>query len=54
MFKKKLPTKRVVIAGCRNYYNYTEAKEYIDYCLSEPPTNYIGHCRGEPLIYNIA
>ena len=34
MFKKKLPTKRVVIAGCRDYNNYDEAKPYIDYCLS--------------------
>ncbi len=34
MFKKKLPTKRVVIAGCRDYNNYDEAKNYIDFCLS--------------------
>ena len=34
MFKKKLTTKRVVIAGCRDYNNYDEAKEFIDYCLS--------------------
>ena len=34
MFDKKLPTKRVVIAGCRDYNNYDEAKEYIDFCLS--------------------
>lgn len=27
--------KRVVIAGCRNYYNYTEAKGYIDIYLCE-------------------
>lgn len=26
--------KRVVIAGCRDYNNYNEAKIYIDYCLS--------------------
>ena len=26
--------KRVVIAGCRDYYNYDEAKPYIDFCLS--------------------
>ena len=26
--------KRVVIAGCRDYNNYQEAKEYIDFCLS--------------------
>ncbi|MBE6733076.1 MAG: DUF2493 domain-containing protein [Ruminococcaceae bacterium] len=29
-----MPTKRVVIAGCRNYNNYDEAKVYIDFCLS--------------------
>ncbi len=34
MFKKKLPTKRVVITGCRDYNNYDEAKSYIDFCLS--------------------
>ncbi len=34
MFKKKLPTKRVVIAGCRDYNNYNEAKEFIDFCIS--------------------
>jgi predicted Rossmann fold nucleotide-binding protein DprA/Smf involved in DNA uptake len=27
--------KRIVIAGCRNYYNYTEAKGYIDIHLCE-------------------
>lgn len=26
--------KRVVIAGCRDYDNYEEAKFYIDFCLS--------------------
>ena len=26
--------KRVVIAGCRDYDNYEEAKLYIDFCLS--------------------
>ncbi len=31
---KELPTKRVVIAGCRDYNAYDEAKEYIDFCLS--------------------
>ncbi len=29
-----LPTKRVVIAGCRDYNDYEEAKGYIDLCLS--------------------
>ncbi len=27
--------KRVVIAGCRDYNNYDEAKKYIDFCISE-------------------
>ena len=26
--------KRIVIAGCRDYNNYDEAKEFIEYCLS--------------------
>ena len=34
MFKERLTTKRVVIAGCRDYNNYYEAKVYIDFCLS--------------------
>ena len=34
MFKKDLPIKRVVIAGCRDYTDYDQAKEYIDHCLS--------------------
>lgn len=32
---KKLPTKRVVIAGGRDYKNFDEAKRYIDACLSK-------------------
>lgn len=27
--------KRIVIAGCRDYTNYKEAKDYIDFCISE-------------------
>lgn len=27
--------KRVVIAGCRDYNDYNEAKAYIDFCLSD-------------------
>ncbi len=26
--------KRIVIAGCRDYTNYGEAKKYIDFCIS--------------------
>jgi predicted Rossmann fold nucleotide-binding protein DprA/Smf involved in DNA uptake len=28
------PIKRVVIAGCRDYTNYEDLKEYVDMCLS--------------------
>ncbi len=27
--------KRIVVAGCRNYTNYNEAKEYIDFCIQK-------------------
>ena len=33
MYNKKLSTKIIVIAGCRDYNNYDEAKEFIDVCL---------------------
>lgn len=55
MFKKKLPTKRVVIAGCRDYNNYDEAKEYIDFYISRIKKEYTlifvsGGCRGADAI----
>ena len=28
-----MATTKIVIAGCRNYYNYDEAKAYLDDCL---------------------
>ena len=34
IISRELPIKRVVVAGCRDYYNYDEAKSYIDYCIS--------------------
>ncbi len=34
MIKQEIQTKRIVIAGCRDYNNYDEAKLYIDFCLS--------------------
>ena len=40
MLKKKLSTKRVVIAGCRDYNNYEEAKIFIDYCISDIRKDY--------------
>lgn len=47
--------KRVVIAGCRDYSNYEEAKPYIDFCLSNirKENNIIilsGHANGADLI----
>ena len=30
---------KIVIAGCRNYNNYDEAKEYIDFCIREIKKN---------------
>ena len=43
--------KRVAVAGCRNYENYEEAKEYIDFSISEIRKKYTlffvsGGCRG--------
>lgn len=35
MFDESLPTKRVVIAGCRDYNDYEEAKCFIDSCLAD-------------------
>ena len=31
--------KRVVVAGCRWYENYEEAKKYIDFCISQIKTD---------------
>ena len=31
--------KRIVVAGCRNYNNYEEAKAYIDFCISRIKTD---------------
>ncbi len=44
-------TKRIVIAGCRDYNNYEQAKEYIDFCISNIKEKYklifvLGGCRG--------
>ncbi len=47
--------KRIVVAGCRNYKNYNEAKEYIDFCISAIKEKYTlvfvsGSCIGADLI----
>lgn len=43
--------KRVVVAGCRNYNDYSQAKKYIDFCISRIKTKYTlifvsGGCKG--------
>ena len=43
--------KKVLVAGCRNYNNYEEAKEYIKNCISRIQKEYAlvfvsGNCRG--------
>lgn len=43
--------KRIIVAGCRFYENYEQAKEYINYCISEIRTKYTlifvsGGCKG--------
>ena len=32
--------KRIVVAGCRDYNNYDEAKKYIDLCIEKIRQNY--------------
>lgn len=43
--------KRIVVAGCRNYENYTQAKKYIDACIDKIRKKYTlvflsGGCKG--------
>ena len=43
--------KRIVVAGCRNYENYDDAKDYIDLCINEIKNDYTlvflsGCCQG--------
>ena len=47
--------KRIVIAGCRNYENYDEAKKYIETCIKEIKKTYTlvfvsGGCRGADML----
>ena len=47
--------KRVVVAGCRNYDNYNDAKEYIDFCISGIRERFnlvfvSGGCRGSDML----
>ena len=51
MYRGDFLEKRIVVAGCRDYENYTRAKVYIDYCISEIKNKYTlifvsGGCRG--------
>ena len=43
--------KRIVVAGCRNYNDYPEAKSFIDFCISRIKNEYTlvfisGCCKG--------
>ena len=43
--------KKVIVAGCRNYNNYSEAKAYIDFCIKSIKNKYTlvfisGGCAG--------
>lgn len=47
--------KKIVIAGCRDYNNYDEAKKYIDFCISKIKLKYdlvfiSGCCRGADML----
>ena len=47
--------KRSVVAGCRDYENYREAKAYIDFCISKIRKNYTlifvsGGCKGADML----
>ncbi len=55
MFKEKTFVKRVVVAGCRDYDNYEEAKAYIDFCISNIREKYeiiivSGGCKGADML----
>lgn len=48
-------TKRIIIAGCRDFENYNLAKEYIDFCISNLKKNYelifmSGNCKGTDML----
>lgn len=47
--------KRIVVAGCRNYTNYEQAKAFIDLCICDIREKYTlvfvsGGCRGADLL----
>ena len=47
--------KRIVIAGCRDYFDYSQAKEYIDMCLRNIRNQFTiiivsGGCRGADML----
>ncbi len=51
-------TKRIVVAGCRNYNNYSEAAEYIDFCIKNIKKEFTlvflsGGCKGADLLGEI-
>lgn len=47
--------KRIVVAGCRNYENYADAKVYIEKCIEKIRTKYSliflsGGCKGTDML----
>lgn len=47
--------KRIVVAGCRDYNNYSQAAEYIDFCISRIRKEHTlifvsGGCRGADML----
>ncbi len=47
--------KRIVVAGCRDYTNYAQAKEYIDFCICDIREKYTlvfvsGGCQGADML----
>ncbi len=48
-------TVKILVAGCRDYNNYQEAKEYIDFCISRIKEKHelvflSGACRGADML----
>lgn len=47
--------KRIIVAGCRDYENYDDAKEYIEMCIKKIKEKYTliflsGGCRGADML----
>ena len=47
--------KRIAVAGCRDYNDYAEARQYIDFCISKIKNEYTlifvsGGCKGADML----